>query len=95
MMESFIKRDLFTKLDGKTYDTRINISIPKPSKEGYYKCDITFSNVEKYNSTSKGIDEFNAVECALEYVDSVCRNSDSPEFFISRSETMRGAYRPE
>lgn len=95
MVENFIKRNLFIKLEGKTYDTTINISIPKSSKEGYYECHITFSNVEKYNTTSKGIDEFNAIECALEYVDSVCRNSDSPEFLISRSETMRGAYRPE
>ncbi|MBT2135786.1 hypothetical protein KK137_15715 [Croceibacterium sp. LX-88] len=76
--------------DGVLFETQIVIEKPFKIDDNKYSCKITFSNVPKYNASSKGIDEFNAMECALDYVGAICENSDDPEFFMNEGESMKG-----
>lgn len=86
----FIERNFFAKIQGALEETRITIEKPIISASGLFECRVTFSNVKKYSAVSKGIDEFNAVESALDYVEAICTNSDDPEFFINENESMKG-----
>lgn len=89
MNNYFIKRDILFKIDGVFHKSRITISRPLVNKIGFYECKIKFSNIKKYNTISKGVDEINSVDCAISYVNSVCENSEDPEFFFSEDESMR------
>ena len=55
---------------------------------GLSQSSIIFSNVRKYDGTVKGMDEFNAIECASNYVNCICKNSVRPEFFITKNESL-------
>lgn len=92
MSDVFIERRLFTNNNGIFSDTTIFITKPIEASDGLYYCNILFSNVKKYNTISKGIDQFNAIDCALEYVSKICSISEIPEFFISRNESMKGFF---
>jgi hypothetical protein len=86
----FIERNIFIRFEGEMYETRITIEKPLMNAGGVFESKVIFSNVEKYNTTAKCIDEFSTIECALDYVEGICKNSDDPEFFITRDESMRG-----
>lgn len=88
MTEAFISRKLLTRTDGAFNDTYVHITRPSLDKDGRCYCLVTFSNVKKYDAEVRGMDEFNAIECALSYVDGICKNSSDPEFFLDETESM-------
>ena len=90
MQNNFITRDLFTKdSTGALNETRLQISKPFSMDADRVVCAVEFSNVSKYDTIIKGLDELHAIECALTYIASICKNSEEPEFFINKSESMR------
>jgi hypothetical protein len=91
MKKIFIKRNTLTSHEKNLSKTTIIIEKPMLDNDGMFYCNILFSNIEKYNAVAKGIDEFNAVECALDYVTTICKNSDDPEFYWDGGESMRSA----
>ena len=58
----------------------ITISKPETAENGLFSCRVTFTSTPKYDANIKGADAINALECALSYIDSICANSDQPEF---------------
>jgi hypothetical protein len=92
MKSKFLTRQAFVKFDGKLH--KISIAIGRPfasnSTRGFcnFSCDVSFQNVEKYNTNIKGIDEMHSIECAIAYINSICRNSVEPEFFHKDGESM-------
>lgn len=90
MNRPFIERNLFAKIHGQLEKIRIAIEKPIMSTNGLFECTVIFSKITKYSTVSKGVDEFNAMECALDYVEAICMNSDEPEFFINERESMKG-----
>jgi hypothetical protein len=80
MADIIAYRQMFTK-DGKRFvPINITISVPKNTKDGLFTCRVAFKNVPKYDANIKGADGINALECALSYIDSICTNSEDPEF---------------
>jgi uncharacterized ferredoxin-like protein len=88
MSEIFIQRDILTKCGGVFQNTSITIGKPSSGDDGLYCSVVTFSNVRKYNANIRGIDEFNSIECAIDYVDGICHNSSEPEFFFKNGESL-------
>lgn len=90
MERIFVGRNLFTKSNGEMKATQITIDQPRLNGDGLFECKVKFSNVKKYNTSAKCFDEICALECALDYVEGICKNSEDPEFFISIDESMKG-----
>lgn len=84
----FITRNIFIKVDNNFNEVSITINKPEFLEDGFYHLSVEFSNIKKYNANIKGIDDFNALECALDYVNTICKNSTDPEFFFTESESM-------
>jgi hypothetical protein len=80
MPEVVATRRMFMKVEDAMSPTEISISKPMAGEDGLYVCRVTFTNLNKYSASLKGVDGINALECALSYIDSVCANNDDPEF---------------
>lgn len=81
MSEIIAIRRMFVKDDDGFASTEISISMPMKSEDGFYICSVRFTNPPKYNASNiKGIDGINSLECALEYIEGICTNSEDPEF---------------
>ena len=89
MRETFIERQAFIASRDRVRETKISISKPKKLDDGFFSCSVKFKDIQKYDTESKGIDEFNSIECAIAYVYSICKNSDDPEFFWTDGQSMR------
>lgn len=92
MEDHFIERILLVKNGEEFEEVKIRVSKPLILDSNLFRCEVNFSKIKKYNASIKGVDEFNAMECAIEYVNSICNNSDSPEFFIRKGESMKGFF---
>lgn len=87
---TFIEKILFINVRGSMREVKVLICRPQKFDEKYMFCNVKFCGIEKYDAEIKGIDEFNAVECALDYVNTVLINSRDPEFFSAVGESMLG-----
>lgn len=81
MEEPFISRRMFVKIRGKYHETIIKIEKPVVKNDGNYSALVVFSNVIKYNANITGADSLNAVECALSYINNICKDSTDPRFY--------------
>lgn len=79
MLDILLRRKLLLKLNGDLSRVSIYVTRPLPN-DGLFVSKIIFDNVPKYNTDVSGIDEFHAVECAIAYINGICRNSTDPEF---------------
>jgi hypothetical protein len=89
MGSRFIKREIFVKNENSFIPISIYIFCPYNGGNGFFYSKIEFDFVRKYNAVAKGIDEFNAVGSAIDYVSSICKNSEDPEFFTAPGESMK------
>lgn len=80
MADIIASRQMFTKDGNRFVPINITISVPEDTKNGFFTCRFAFTNVPKYDASIKGADGINALECALSYIDSICTNSEDPEF---------------
>lgn len=94
MSSIFLKRVFFTKTKRGLIRHFLSLSTPfinENTKNKYTKsaCEVIFDGIEKYNAVIEGVDDIHSIECAIAYVNSICRNSEDPEFFHEDGESMR------
>ncbi len=87
---TFIEKTLLINVHGNLREVKVSLCKPRRIDEKYMFCDVKFCGIEKYNAKIKGIDEFNTIECALDYVKTIFINSKDPEFFSEIGESMLG-----
>jgi hypothetical protein len=78
--EIIASRQMFIKDEERFAPMMITISRPEDAENGLFSCRVTFTSAPKYDANIKGADDINALECALSYIDSICANSQDPEF---------------
>ena len=85
MSEIVATRRMFVKEGDAYVPTEISISIPRERDDGLHVCNVVFTKPSKYSASIRGADGINALECAISYIDSICANSDNPEFHCEAS----------
>ena len=54
-------------------------------------CRVHFDIDTMFDAYIRGSDEFSAIDCAIAYVESICINSEDPEFYWIDGESMKGS----
>jgi hypothetical protein len=86
--QNFIKKNLFICPLDDYIAIAVYIYAPIELSNGLFQSYVKFQDIEEYSKNIKGFDEFNAIECAVAYVNSICVNSCDPKFFNSDKELM-------
>ena len=71
---------MFVKNGDAYAATEISVSVPRAGEDGLYVCGVVFTDPPKYSALITGADGLNALEGALSYIDTICANSEDPEF---------------
>jgi len=71
--------------------TVIRIEKPVARNDGDYNARVIFSDIGKYDANIRGADSFNAVESAISYINSVCRDSADPRFYWDEDSPFFGS----
>lgn len=91
MASLFASRDMLIKVDDRYCPVTICVHQPTDGGDGVFQSHVKFSNVEKYNAIIKGADGINCLECALGYINNICRDSGDPKFFWDENEPYQGS----
>jgi hypothetical protein len=89
MKNPIVKKTIFIKKDKKLHKLSIFVGKPKIIENSTAICEVIFDGISKYDAVLKGIDEFNALDCAIEYIKTIYYNSEEPEFFDHNAESIR------
>ncbi|WP_152435377.1 hypothetical protein [Erythrobacter sp. THAF29] len=88
MTDSFLSREIIFRFENDMQRGEISISQPAPKKNGRYECFVSFEPLRKYDAVIGGIDQIHSIECAIAYIEAVCKNSKEPEFFWINGDAM-------
>ena len=88
-VKEFAYRRVFIKCDDGLKECLVSVSKPEPMGNRYFSI-VCFSAVPKYQSKVVGIDGLHALECAIEFIKVIFRESDDPEFFNEDGDRIGG-----
>lgn len=81
MNQKIASRRIYTKQDDCFVETDVFIGKPFQYGSEMFKCEIEFTTLERYNLIVTGIDEINAIECAISYLNKLMAESINPKFY--------------
>jgi hypothetical protein len=93
MENIFLSRRVFVKSENVLQECPISIGEPVLKNDGNYTARVKFSIIEKYNTDIVGVDNFHAIECAIEFINVIFRESDDPEFYDEDGNSIRNLKR--
>lgn len=83
---TFIERAVIGKRGETAFPVSIRVCVPEIRDDGLYSSNVLFIGADTYNADIKGLDQFNAIECALDYINKICVESEDPYFFWPNGE---------
>lgn len=74
-------RKVYVREDNQCIEVVISIIRPLSKGSELATCLVKFSGLQKYDAELNGVDEINALECAISYVSKICCENANPKFF--------------
>ncbi len=81
MTDVFASRTMFIKIESQFYSVVVSLGAPKKGSDNLFYCKTSFSIGGKYDALISGVDEINAVDCAMIYIKGVIEESVDPKFY--------------
>ena len=81
MTDAVAIRKVFIRDNKQCVEIVISIFRPVLKSDEIATCLVKFSGLQRYDAELSGVDEINALECAISYVSKICRENAEPKFF--------------